>query len=567
MHTTTTNCYSKTISSLLVAASALLFAFACGETPTGDDGTSCDLETQCPANVLQSFCDLTTQTCIERPSPDACNEVQACQGSQRPFCSDAEDGECVECIASTDCSLDQACDQQALDCVDVQCEVGQPGDDFCSALDPAVPFCTGPSRCGECRDSSDCSDAAAPACQFTSLCGPCQNNSQCVSGQCDIDSGTCADDAQVIHVATTGGAGDCGSPETPCKDISTALGKVTDTRNIIVLEQGTYSGNSTIVNGDVTIIGHRFPVRLKGEVGSGIILNITGSANVTLEGLQFEKDSADSRQDYIACANSDATVNIRFSSFVDGFRAVQSKCTTTIENSSFENNLIGAEAINGGSLVITDTSFKGTTTTNSNGGAVACSSSSSSLTLKRLVIQDSLGNGVSALNCSLSVDATHISGVGKAAIRFNGNDFSITNSIIVNNQNGVTINHQNQAVRQQFDFNTLANNSETGFDCNFGAPFTGVGNIIEQGSLPNVFDSTCRFKFSNIKGGPAGAGNVDVLSGFVAPTVGNDSDYHLKSSSPLLDKVPTTETDLMTDFDGDLRPGNGKSDIGADEAN
>jgi len=80
--------------------------------------------------------------------------------------------------------------------------------------------------------------------------------------------------------------------------------------------------------------------------------------------------------------------------------------------------------------------------------------------------------------------------------------------------------------------------------------------------IENRNESTIEVIWSNVDGGWPGEGNVDVEPGFQDPARG---DYHLRADSPCRDAGHDALVRTMTDFEGDARPADGATDLGADE--
>jgi hypothetical protein len=117
-------------------------------------------------------------------------------------------------------------------------------------------------------------------------------------------------------------------------------------------------------------------------------------------------------------------------------------------------------------------------------------------------------------------------------------------------------------------FNTIADNavdaggSASGLQCD-STTTTLEDNIIRgQGGAVPLLGGNCNHDYSNIEGGfPAGTGNIDIAPLFADPDMDN---YHLRASSPGIDQADPAAT-LNVDIDGDARPTDGRSDMGADE--
>jgi hypothetical protein len=116
---------------------------------------------------------------------------------------------------------------------------------------------------------------------------------------------------------------------------------------------------------------------------------------------------------------------------------------------------------------------------------------------------------------------------------------------------------------------TVAGNTAaaTGGGIYFTLGSSKVYNLICWGNqapdYPEIHQNTANpdIRYSNIKGGWNGEGNVELNPRFVDPGQG---DYHLTWRSPCIN-MGTDEYGPADDFDGDARPFQGTADIGADE--
>lgn len=119
--------------------------------------------------------------------------------------------------------------------------------------------------------------AAAPVCS-SQACGVCTADVQCTSGACRAD-GTCSAAANVISVAP-GGAGTTCDKNSPC-DLTTGVGKISTSKNVLHLAPGNYPVNSGLtLAADVAVVGRGATLdRSAGNAGAVV----TTSAKVALE--------------------------------------------------------------------------------------------------------------------------------------------------------------------------------------------------------------------------------------------------------------------------------------------
>jgi hypothetical protein len=235
--------------------------------------------------------------------------------------------------------------------------------------------------------------------------------------------------------------------------------------------------------------------------------------------------------------------------------------------------------ISGGSNVeIYDLAISG----GSGNGAAAVSlpaGASPSLTLSRVSISrnDGTGGAVLAAGGTINIYQSTISDNTGGGVAVNETQFDIENNFITGNGSisssygGVSISQP--GANSRLGFNTIAGNlgpsgSPAGVTCGFLTQDLIVSNNIifdniVAGGGQQVGGAHCLWTYSDI--GPstvtAGAGNLNVDPLFVNANGGN---FHLQSSSPVIDKADPNST-LSIDIDGDPRPqGNGR-DVGADE--
>ncbi|MDX2094152.1 MAG: right-handed parallel beta-helix repeat-containing protein, partial [Kofleriaceae bacterium] len=202
----------------------------------------------------------------------------------------------------------------------------------------------------------------------------------------------------------------------------------------------------------------------------------------------------------------------------------------------------------------------------------------STLTLHRVVIDENAGYGISANRGTLTMDGCVVSGNNAGGVSAQDVTFSITSSIFV--VNGDTSSSTVGGLRlapvgaSRFEFNTVADNASTlgnegTRSLNCTAALT-VRNSIFRTNWPNttgvggactaqfsLFDMTAPATGDNKTGDPM-FDNVNPL----APT--HPAYYRIKAGSPAVDSADPSAPPT-SDIDGDPRPMNGRSDIGADE--
>ncbi|HPH70272.1 MAG TPA: hypothetical protein PLF40_31190, partial [Kofleriaceae bacterium] len=118
--------------------------------------------------------------------------------------------------------------------------------------------------------------AAAPVCS-SQACGVCTADAQCSSGVCRAD-GTCSAVANVISVAP-GGAGTTCDKTSPC-DLTTGVGKISTSKNVLHLAPGNYPVNAGLTLAtDVAVVGRGATLdRIGGTPGP--VVSVTAAATL-----------------------------------------------------------------------------------------------------------------------------------------------------------------------------------------------------------------------------------------------------------------------------------------------
>jgi hypothetical protein len=209
---------------------------------------------------------------------------------------------------------------------------------------------------------------------------------------------------------------------------------------------------------------------------------------------------------------------------------------------------------------------------NTSNGILFVGQSDAKLTLDRVLIENNDGSGVRApdggnVTITRSVIANN---TGSQGILMSMNTFSITNTLIVGNgrtnipTGGAFLNPIGSST---FEFNTVADNVSMGGTSSFrGVTCTGdfpISNNIIVGNEVSSCDVT--YSFFSPGDMVAGTGNAmgDPMFKSIA-TPSGPTFYRLMPNSPAKDIADSNAT-LTTDIDGNMRPIDGRSDMGADE--
>jgi len=177
------------------------------------------------------------------------------------------------------------------------------------------------------------------------------------------------------------------------------------------------------------------------------------------------------------------------------------------------------------------------------------------------------GYGVDATGCTVTITDCEIASNPGGGISLLSGAFAITNTYITNNGGNTTVGGvklDSNDPASVFEFNTVAGNLATGsiaqaVSCVAGGQQRIANNILAGVGATQVSSANCDLEFNLSNQNLSGQGNV-----MAAPTFVSGTDYHLMRTSEGVDDADPDAT-LGVDADGDLRPQNGRRDIGADE--
>jgi hypothetical protein len=185
---------------------------------------------------------LAFMACTTKPNPGVCCTTDAdCarlgiepRGCPDGFACRALRCEAADCAAAADCSVEQP------------------------VCDPDLASCTG------CTASSDCSVYGdTPVCDaVTGGCRACKVDAECASEVCDIDTGRCVSERDIIY-ASPGGADTAGcTHQQPCS-VSRALvvASADPSSSLVRLLPGTYPTRLTFRSGVVEVVGTDASIR------------------------------------------------------------------------------------------------------------------------------------------------------------------------------------------------------------------------------------------------------------------------------------------------------------------
>ncbi len=340
---------------LLVAASALAVGACFDQTSdlfccTTSEACAAAGETEmfpCPDGA---YCDNAgtygvPRTCIPDPG-EACDGPEDCS-ADLPYCVE---GTCAECEDDASCGADAPVCEAATDACG-PCS----GDGDCSGR-TETPRCeTTSGACVICVEAADCTAATAPVCDGNE-CRACQAHSECGSEACDLDTGGCVAESDIIYVAIGGTAGSC-TQAAPCATFAQALLEVTGSRRTIRVRAGSYLEQVTVATVTVSIVGEG-AILEPTSVNQPVMFATTG-ADLTIRGLTIQ--SAGGTGVGLRCdpgAGADPTVHLEGVKLKGnaGGGLSASNCAITVRNSMIVQNG-GPSATVGGVNIQTPTAL------------------------------------------------------------------------------------------------------------------------------------------------------------------------------------------------------------------
>lgn len=149
------------------------------------------------------------------------------------------------------------------------------------------PFCAADNRtCVECIKDSQCPAERSLCNPTTNTCGACVADSDCASQVCDVASGTCEEDANIIYVS--GGAtvnNDC-TQAAPCTFDRAAI-LVDESRPTIRILPGVVNGHASFTKtAAVQIVGTGATLSVETMPGDGVTaIALTSGTTMNIRGL------------------------------------------------------------------------------------------------------------------------------------------------------------------------------------------------------------------------------------------------------------------------------------------
>jgi hypothetical protein len=429
--------------------------------------------------------------------------------------------------------------------------------------------CCGKSNASYCPGAN--LDEGCPALDAGSTC---TLHDECPDSNACLPDGSCAavDDVAYIAPAPAGTDNTTCRKALPCTTFVRALATnrmyiklrgalseavgIQDRRLIMLADPGTTltraAGGNILVLGGTSHV-EIYDLAIHGVRGNGAIaisLPAGGSQSLSLTRVTLEDNRG-----LATIQASGGTVNLSGCTLRDnnGGAIMASNATVTIQQSTLSNNWTSAE------------------------GAGAVVARNATLHIRQSVLNTSVGIGVAASSSTVTIQQSTLSGNTAGGVSLASSSFDLQDNVITRNGSvasdvgGVLIDRPSGAMHR-IEFNTITQNEDisglgAGVICQLVAqPLSFNNNIVYGNRFEQVLGPNCSWSYSDIGPDPvsgtvSGTGNLNVDPHFVDPAEGN---YHLQASSPLIDHADPGAT-LAMDIDGDPRPRDGRSDIGADE--
>ncbi|MFN0250743.1 MAG: right-handed parallel beta-helix repeat-containing protein [Kofleriaceae bacterium] len=216
--------------------------------------------------------------------------------------------------------------------------------------------------------------------------------------------------------------------------------------------------------------------------------------------------------------------------------------------------------------------FGATSTGGTGNGIVIAGQTNAMLVLERVLIDGNYGSGVRATDGGIVTIRRSViaNNTGNQGIYLVNGQFDITNTIIA--QNGTTTIGTGGAYLlpqgpSTFEFNTVADNVSSGGATNYRGITCANSLSMSNNIIVGNDTSQCEVSYSFFTPGdrPAGTGNLEGNPMFRTMTMPSSAMfYRIAPRSPAKNAADTNAT-LSMDIDGNMRPIDGRSDMGADE--
>jgi hypothetical protein len=203
------------------------------------------------------------------PNSVVCETAADCENPGRPYCVQ---GACHECDGPSACTAElPRCSLDELACK------GCVADADCARYSD-TPRCGPDGACVGCVRDAQCENPR-PVCDLDAqACRPCEANDECSSLICELETGTCIPEDEVLYASPTGSpTSDCSQTE-PCT-LDRALALATVHRSTLLMLPGAYTTPIAVSSGELKILANG--ARLE----RGITLT---NAQLVVRGLEVE---------------------------------------------------------------------------------------------------------------------------------------------------------------------------------------------------------------------------------------------------------------------------------------
>lgn len=400
-------------------------------------------------------------------------------------------------------------------------DTGSGGGSACVTNDECAaptPYCGPGGECVACLEAAHC-PAEQPVCDSTSHeCRACTTDADCDSALCDVSSGQCVAEAEILYVTPNGpDSGTC-SKSQPCS-ITHANAIAASPRHTIKLAPGAYTASISITAGKTLII-HGVGATISAPVSS-FVFQVENGARLRVVGATL---IAASTVTVVRCedATSGTPVLELFRATLNNSSSVviANPCMLTVEESVIRNTDAGSYFV----VLIAPTVAKFHRTR---------------------FIGVASGTGIFSTGGSIQIANSVLENVGSPGKRgsFIGGNFDVSFSTIVDS--GIECSSSGAT--------GLTLNSSIVVNTRADAP---ADTLVDVTACTSVRHSVV-FPQSAALGGT----NVAEMPQFKNPAA---DDFHLLSTSPAIDRGDPTSTNAV-DFDGTPRPQGSARDSGAFE--
>ena len=214
----------------------------------------------------------------------ALSVLAACTTERNPDVCCTTDADCARLgVAPIGCRDGFVCTN--FTCVAAACTA----DTDCAAGAPVCDLAT--ATCAACTSSADCDGHAdAPVCDTASGgCRACRLDAECASDVCDVDTGRCMAEADVIYASATGSDAATCTRANPCSTTrAIVVAGATPSPSTVRMLPGTYGVPIVVSSGSMTIFGSG--AKLAPALGVISAVEVRDTANLEIRGIDIDRD-------------------------------------------------------------------------------------------------------------------------------------------------------------------------------------------------------------------------------------------------------------------------------------